>query len=394
MPNALLRVILCWLTLSFSLFAYAADEAPADGSKMFATVWKIRGDVFAQGSNGVPRHLHEGSSVYVGERVRASSTGEAALKTLDGGVVAVRPGSEFQAESYAAEGKKSDNQILRLFTGSLRVVSGWIGKLNRDENKIVTPQATIGIRGTDHEPYVLSAEMAASSGNKEGTYDKVNRGGTSLDVSGNSVDIDPGKVGFARAVKPTTTRALMTLLLPVLLDKVPNFYVPGQFDADIDRYSKTADATAAAQLKQLENQGKSGDCNASRIAETWIKQLDDAIVKRDAKTITALFADDAVARATVRNTDGSNGTIEFDREELAQSTLAAIEGLKDYKHRRISIDGKAGEGETCQRVQIKSVVLEQGKMNGKPYRFESLEEYRLENRNGRWLAVRAETTQH
>lgn len=390
MPTVLFKSFLCWLALCFSLFAHAADETPAEAGKVFATVWKIRGDVVAQPANAPARPLREGATVYVGERIRAAANGEAALKTGDGGIVAVRPGSEFMAESFAAEGKKSDRQILRLFTGSLRIVSGWISKLNRDDNKVLTPQATIGIRGTDHEPYVLTGDMAAASSNKEGTYDKVNRGGTTLDVSGNSVDINPGKVGFARAVKPSTTRALMTLMLPVLLDKVPNFYVPGQFDADIDKYAKTADATTAAQLKQLEN--RPGACAASNIANTWVSKLDEAIVKRDARAIIAMFAEDAVARATVRNMDGSNGTIEFDRDELVHSTLSAIAGLKDYKHRRISVDAK-GDDEGCQRLEVKSVVLEQGKMNGKPYRFESLEEYRLELRNGQWLAVRAETTQ-
>ena len=32
-------------------------------------------------------------------------------------------------------------------------------------------------------------------------------------------------------------------------------------------------------------------------------------------------------------------------------------------------------------------------MNGKPFRFEALEEYRLERRGGEWLAIQARTTQ-
>jgi hypothetical protein len=39
------------------------------------------------------------------------------------------------------------------------------------------------------------------------------------------------------------------------------------------------------------------------------------------------------------------------------------------------------------------VVIEQGRQSGKPYRFESLEEYLLELRAGKWLAIKAETTQ-
>jgi hypothetical protein len=39
------------------------------------------------------------------------------------------------------------------------------------------------------------------------------------------------------------------------------------------------------------------------------------------------------------------------------------------------------------------MVIEQGRQSGKPYRFEALEEYVLELRAGKWLAIKAETTQ-
>jgi hypothetical protein len=123
---------------------------------------------------------------------------------------------------FSAEGKATDRQILRLITGSLRVITGWIGQLNRNDHRIITPSATIGIRGTDHEPYVLPAEMANSS-YRQGTYDKVNRGATLLDANGGNVAIESGKVGFARDPNSAgvRTRALMTILLPVLLSRVP-----------------------------------------------------------------------------------------------------------------------------------------------------------------------------
>ena len=55
-----------------------------------------------------------------------------------------------------------------------------------------------------------------------------------------------------------------------------------------------------------------------------------------------------------------------------------------------AVEGGAG---ACDRIGVRSVVIEQGRQNGKPYRFESVEEYVLERRAGQWLAIRAETTQ-
>ncbi len=374
--------------------AAAETVASAEPAKRYANVLRVRGEVIASGgSSGVERRLREGDAVYVGERVRAAAQGEAVLKTEDAGFLAVRPNTDFVAERYAAEDKPSDSFTVRLLTGSLRLVSGWIGRTNRAGSKVVTPTATIGIRGTDHEPYVLSAELAAATSNREGTYDKVNRGGTTMEVGENKLDIDAGRVGFVRAAgaKGFKERALMTILLPVLLDKVPNFYVPGEFDPELDKLSEAADQDSLRALEQR-RKAPAAQCAATKVARTWLKQLDGAIVKRDAKTIVELFSADVAVRANVKDKDGALTGVDLSRDEMAQSTVAAMKGLSNYKQRRVTTDA-AAEGEGCTRIAVKSVVIEQGRQSGKPYRFEAVEEYVLESRDGKWLAVKAVTTQ-
>ncbi len=426
--NPVYRIVLA-LVLAFVTFvplqvtAAEASSANTDSGKPFATVWRLRGDVYATGKLGVPRKLREGGTVYVGEKVHATPNSEAVLKTGDAGIVAVRPGAEFVPERFAAEGKSSDHQILRLITGSLRVISGWISQLNRSEHRVVTPSATIGIRGTDHEPYVLPAEMADATWH-QGTYDKVNRGSTLLDANGGNVAIDSGKVGFARDPRAAggRTRGLMTLLLPVLLTKVPEFFVPGSFDQEMDRYSETVDAVSQKQLethvgkarppaeqkaKPVEEAAAAPEtrvsepsrpesgCSPAAIGRAWLNRFDRALEGRDIKTILDLFAPDIVAKANVRSGDGTS-TLEFGRVEFVQSTLNALAGLKDYQQRRVSIDAALAEGESakrCKRITVKSVAIEQGLMNGQPYRFEALEDYLLEQRKGEWVAVKAQTTQ-
>ena len=408
---------------SHSASAPESRAAGVEPGKRFATVLRVRGEVVASGgSSGRARQLREGDAVYVGERVRAPALAEAVLKTEDAGFIAIRPSTEFVAERFAAEDKPSDNLAVRLLTGSLRVISGWIGRTNRAGHQVVTPTATIGIRGTDHEPYVLSAELAAATANREGTYDKVNRGGTTMQVGENKLDIDAGRVGFVRAAAAAKEsrpgfreRALMTILLPVLLDKVPNFYVPGEFDAELDRYSQTADQDSLRQLEQRRKApatvapanaapaaaapaaaAPAAECAPTTLAKTWLGQLDAAIVRRDAPAIVTMFAPEAAVRATVRDKDGAMTSVDLGREELAQSTVAAMKGLTGYKQRRVWIEGKLADpvaGAACARIGLRSVVIEQGRQSGKPYRFESLEEYLLELRAGKWLAVKAETTQ-
>ena len=427
--NACKRIfpaLLLACSLLFCSQAQAADveSENQDIGKPFASVWRLRGDVFVTSKLGVQRKLQEGGAVLVGEQVRAAPNSEAVLKTGDAGIVAVRPGAEFVAERFAAEGKTSDRQILRLLTGSLRVISGWIGKINRNDHRILTPAATIGIRGTDHEPYVLPADMA-NTANRQGTYDKVNRGGTTLDANGGSVDIDSGRVGFARDANAagSRSRALMTILLPVLLSKVPEFYVPGAFDQELDQYSEHADVlsqkqlfsftgTKVAALPKPDSKPSAAlqmapvavlelpalpivGCPPATIGKVWLARFDGAIARSDIKTILGLFAPDIVAKATVRSGE-KVVTLEFGRAEMVQSTLNAIASLKDYQQRRVSLEAALADGETeasCKRINVKSIAIEQGLMNGKPYRFEALEDYLLEQRNGEWLAVTAHTTQ-
>ena len=88
--------------------------------------------------------------------------------------------------------------------------------------------------------------------------------------------------------------------------------------------------------------------------------------------------------------------MDFERDEMVRSTLSSVASLKNYQQRRISKEATWAENETadsCNQIVVKSVVIEQGLMNAKPYRFEALEEYVPEKRHGEWLAIKAHTTQ-
>lgn len=418
----LLKLYLVAGSLGFAQVCMAAETAPSGasrgGSNRFASVWRLRGDVVAtEARTGKPRKLSEGDTVYVGERISADATGEAVLKTEDAGVLAVRPGAAFVVDRFAAQRKPSDGFTVRLLVGALRIVTGWIGQTNHAAHKIITPTATIGIRGTDHEPYVMTDELAESLPQKAvaGTYDKVNRGGTTLRAAGSEVDIDPGKVGFARAPEAGRTRGLMTLLLPVVLDKVPDFYTPGQFEDEVDRLSLAADATAtqpadrrdgarkpaaagtdkpAAELASIPaGVAADGACTPNEVAKAWLGQFDAAIAQRRVRTLLDLFAPDVEVRAQVRGKDGATSTLTLGRDEFTQSLVTAVQGLSDYRQRRLSIEGRVAQAGVCERISVKSVVIEQGKQKGKPYRFESTEEFTLERRDGAWVATQAKTTQ-
>ena len=416
LPAFFLAFLMCTGALAQTTSGTEENVGINDQGKLFANTWRIKGEVFASSKPGTSRKLKTGSPIYVGEQIRAGTTGEAVFKTADNGLVAVRPGAEFIPEQFAAQGQPTDRQVLRLITGSLRLITGWITQFNREQHRIVTPSATIGIRGTDHEPYVLPLDQATSN-YLPGTYDKVNRGATALGANGGNLLIEPGKVGFARDPNstPVRTRALVTLLLPTLLAKVPDFYVPGAFDAELDRYSANADAAPPRPVAESKPATKAAPpmisqakptqlakpkptlCTPQAIGEYWLDRLDQAIVNREIKTILGVFAPEVVAQATVRQKDGTTSTITLNRDEVVQSTLNSIANLKNYQQRRITIEAGFVDGSSeanCRQINVQSVVIEQGLLNDQPYRFESTERYRLEQRGDEWLAIEAKSVQH
>ncbi len=380
---------LFWLAACWACYAHSA-QALGSAPKPFATVFRLEGEISAVDTDA-KRLLRLGDTVAVGERITAGPAAEGVLKTQDGGYIALRPGAEFMAKKFVADGKTTDASLVELSKGGLRMITGWIGKLNRQGSRVVTPTATIGIRGTDHEPFVLLSEDEEAIRFKPGTYDKVNQGGTTMEAAGKSIDIDPGKVGFASS--PGKSRALITLLFPVLLDKVPGFYVPGKFDAELDELSKSAQDNNQRELDAKRKQLSS--CAPNDVAKRWVKDLDQHIVRGDAESILKMFAQDVRIKATVRGADGNMTELELERAEFAESIVAAMSALRDYKHRRITIEGKplGVNASVCAPIAVKSIVIEEGRQAGKRYRFESEERYQLELVGDVWLAVQAETRQ-
>lgn len=413
-----IKLIALLLTGVLLLPASAGAQTPT----RFASVYKITGSVVATDASGTKkRTLKSGDPVYVGEQVRAGANGEAVLRTDDAGVIAVRPNAAFVMEQFSANGDNQDKFSVRILTGALRMITGWTGLFNKDNHRIVTPSATLGIRGTDHEPYVLSAEMAVDLQQPEGTYNRVYKGGTVLKANGGEVDIDPGQVGFAPVAVPGRTRALMTVLLPALLDKVPGFFVPGAFDNELEALAQQSmrEATLAHKFQlpsgtamaasgtatpatpdahgNANAAAETGACQPSAIATAWLAELDAAIEKRDALAFVSKFDNRARITATVRNGQGDPAEVGFTRDEMVKSTFAALSQLSDYSSRRPVINAKLSASARvakCDRIEVESVVIESGKRNGGSYRVESLEKYKLMKTPSGWIAVQASTTQH
>ena len=205
----------------------------------------INGDVNIISIQGELRAAQLGEHIEQGDTIITGKNSTLLIETDDNGLMAVRPKTMLKIEEYRAEGRSSDNILLKLLRGSFRSVTGWVGKKDNRKYHINTPTATIGIRGTDHEPFVID------EGENAGTYDKVNTGGTTLETTFGKIDIAPNQVGFVPKSAKTP---------PAILPKIPDIYVPAANEQEIDQRKQELESSAAytLEMQQQANMSSGG----------------------------------------------------------------------------------------------------------------------------------------
>lgn len=108
------------------------------------------GLVEADGAGGATRVLQKGDPVFEGDVLRTDPGGRTQITFNDGARLAVRPATKLAIEAYHdADPTRTQQIAFRLERGGFRTATGRIGRANRSAYRFSTPQAVIGIRGTD-----------------------------------------------------------------------------------------------------------------------------------------------------------------------------------------------------------------------------------------------------
>lgn len=183
------------LTACLTLFGQAAYAGIA-GHAQF-----VNGSVQIINAAGQARALQKGDVVHESDTVSTAKESSAQIKMRDGGLIAVRPESRLKFDSFVFTGEQDGNEksFFSLLSGGFRAITGLVGQKNKASYRIVAGGATIGIRGTDHETFLVvpGSELAATV--PSGTYNKVNAGETTLTTNKGTINILPNQMGFAAA---------------------------------------------------------------------------------------------------------------------------------------------------------------------------------------------------
>jgi hypothetical protein len=207
--------------------AAPAAHAAAAGQVLFALgrVEIQRGGQTLAAARGVP--------VEVGDTITTGPTGLAQVRLKDGALLSLRYGSSMRVDEFqmpaaapapapavgapvaaAAPGGASGGgrSVLRLLRGAFRTVTGLIGKNVNDAYRVVTPVATIGIRGTDYSAAYCSGDCGATP---DGLYVGVSNGEIQLNNTGGELVLTNDQYGY---VKDGATAPDQELVPPEVLE--------------------------------------------------------------------------------------------------------------------------------------------------------------------------------
>ena len=115
-----------------------------------AKLISVQGEINAIDAQEVKRRLVDGAAVYAGETVETGAGAKGVLIFRDDSRITLGAGTRFKVDSFVYDDKNpaDGKAMVSLLRGSMRALTGLIGKADKRNVKFTTPTATIGIRGT------------------------------------------------------------------------------------------------------------------------------------------------------------------------------------------------------------------------------------------------------
>lgn len=156
--STLLGVFLFTVFMFCSAFSALAaeDGAPAGSVKSFTGLAQVAR------LGAAPAPLNPGDRIFEKDVLTTGKDSSLGLIMRDNSVVSLGPGSRLIVERFLfAPEKGALTSILRVAKGSSAIVTGEIAKLSPGAVKVLTPTASIGIRGTH---FLVNVEDGVENG--------------------------------------------------------------------------------------------------------------------------------------------------------------------------------------------------------------------------------------
>lgn len=171
------------------LWAFCAHVFAQAANVVFAT-----GSATVIGADGSSRKAEQGAALLPGETVDTGD-GKAQLRFRDGASISLQPGTQFRVEQFRfaeqnGRAGEQDAVVMRLLKGTLRAISGLIGKERREQYRMDTIVGTIGIRGTEYGASLGDAGLAVTT--YVGLVEVCNGAGCQMAGAGQTLQVPDG----------------------------------------------------------------------------------------------------------------------------------------------------------------------------------------------------------
>lgn len=172
-----------------ALMSANAGAAPA------ADVVYAHGDVRVVDAAGGAQPVQRGMAVQAGQTL-VTGQGRLQMRMADGGFIALQPDTQFRIDEYNYAGAEdgSERSFFNLVKGGIRFITGAIGHRNKENFRIKTAVATIGIRGSAGRANLC--EGGSCGGHPDGLYVTGNQDTLTLQNEKDSQDIEPGETYY------------------------------------------------------------------------------------------------------------------------------------------------------------------------------------------------------
>ncbi len=142
----------CWIAVAMTLFA---NDAVAE--EVAGTIKSVKGEVSVVRGNASLIAV-AGMKLLAADKIITGPASAVGITLQDDTLLSFGAKSVSQLNEFHYDPVQRDgNMLISVLKGSMRFVTGMLGKKNPASVAIHTPTATIGVRGTD---FIVSAEGA------------------------------------------------------------------------------------------------------------------------------------------------------------------------------------------------------------------------------------------
>lgn len=226
------------------------------------------GHVLITGHAGTtePRPGKAGDWLHAGQLISTGSDGRAQIRFSDGALISLQPASTFRIDQYRFS-QHEQRGFYSLLEGTIRAISGRIGKKNSEDFRLSTPAATIGIRGTEFIVQHHRCAPVCAPGQQDGLSVAVTQGRVFVYNAAGTIELPAGRA----------THVASSASLPVRTASKPVVSAPPTREEKREEKARAEKETADKEKAELAKaqQSKAGDQKADSASDSCNRAAND-----------------------------------------------------------------------------------------------------------------------